>query len=128
MPNVTAFLAIAVLLVVTPGPDMALVTRNAIIGGRRAALLTAIGVEAGLFVWTAASAAGLATLLETSASAFTLVKRAGAAYLVYLGGRTLLSLRKHSMNSNAQPRPIRLAASGRSPFQQGLLSNLLNPK
>ena len=83
------FLAVAGLPVVTPGQDMALVTRSAPGRGRRAALLTALGIEAGLLVWTGASVLGLAALLAASALAFTAVKLAGAAYLVYPGLRDL---------------------------------------
>src|SRR6266851_6821476 len=78
MPHVAAFLVVAGLIVITPGPDMALVASNALNRGRRAALLTAAGVCTGLLVWTAASAAGIAAVLTASATAFTVVKLAGA--------------------------------------------------
>jgi threonine/homoserine/homoserine lactone efflux protein len=122
--ELAAFVAVAVLIVITPGPDMAIVTRNAVTHGRAAALWAGIGITAGLAVWTAASVLGLAALLASSAEAFTVVKWLGAAYLVYLGARTLLSLR-HARAAV----PIGLAGrAGASPFRQGLLSNLLNPK
>ncbi len=126
MSNLLAFLLVAGLLVVTPGPDMALVTRNALMRGRRAALLTGLGIETGLLVWTAASAVGLAAILQTSSMVFTAVKLLGAAYLVYLGVRTLLSLR-HGATAADTAHPLGGAREG-SPFQQGLLSNILNPK
>ena len=115
-----------ILLVITPGPDMALVTRNAISGGLRAAVATALGVETGRLVWTAASAWGLATLLEASVFGLTLVKLAGAAYLVYLGIRTLVALKRPE---TAEPHITTSTQSpGGSPLRQGLLSNLLNPQ
>jgi threonine/homoserine/homoserine lactone efflux protein len=78
----------------------------------------------GLLAWTAASVIGLVALLATSSAAFTVVKLAGAAYLVYLGIRTLLSLR----TPRAEESPPRSAIAMGSPFRQGLLTNLLNPK
>lgn len=108
----------------TPGPDMAVVTRNALARGRRGALATSIGIEVGLVVWAVASVVGLAALLRASTTAFTLVRLAGAAYLVYLGVRIFLALRRR--RSEPAHGALRFAAG--SPFQQGLLSNLLNPK
>jgi threonine/homoserine/homoserine lactone efflux protein len=67
--HVWAFTAVAIVLIVTPGPDMALVTRNALRSGRRAALATSFGVCTGLLVWTAASALGVAALVHASALA-----------------------------------------------------------
>src|SRR6476659_931567 len=85
-----AFVGVAALVIVTPGPDTALTVRNALIGGRRAGVATAAGVALGLAVWTAAASAGLAALLVASEPAFIAVKLAGAAYLVLLGAQTLL--------------------------------------
>lgn len=122
--NLPAFIAVALLITITPGPDMAIVTRNALSHGRRAALFTALGIMVGLLAWTAASVIGLVALLAASAEAFTVVKLAGAAYLVYLGIRTLLSLR----GSDREEAPPPSSAPAGSPFRQGLLTNLLNPK
>jgi threonine/homoserine/homoserine lactone efflux protein len=76
-----AYLAVAALLIVTPGPDTALVTRNALLAGRRAASFTTLGIGAGSFIWALASMLGIAVLLEESVVAFTIFKFAGAAYL-----------------------------------------------
>lgn len=119
-----AFVVVAVVIVITPGPDMAIVTRNALSHGRAAALWAGIGITTGLLVWTAASVLGLAALLASSAEAFTVVKWLGAAYLVVLGVRTLLSLRR----GGGEPPEGLARHAGASPFRQGLLSNLLNPK
>jgi len=94
MPHLAAFLLVACLIVITPGPDMAMVTKNAIDGGRRAALLTALGTVTGLLVWLAASAAGVVAVLRTSAVVFTVVKLCGAAYLLILGAQALLAARR----------------------------------
>ncbi|MDQ3553381.1 MAG: LysE family translocator [Chloroflexota bacterium] len=129
MATLPAFAVIALLLIVTPGPDMALVMRNALAHGRRAALVTAFGCVVGLLVWTAASVIGLAALLATSTEAFTVVKWLGAAYLVYLGARTLLELRRPEAGPDAESSPRRHGfVWGGSPFRQGVVSNLLNPK
>src|SRR5437588_1399176 len=86
-----AYLAVAALLIVTPGPDTALVTRNALLAGRRAASFTTLGIGAGSIIWALASVLGIATLLERSVVAFTVCKLVGAAYLGYLGMRILNS-------------------------------------
>jgi len=125
-----AYLAVAALLIVTPGPDTALVTRNALLAGRRAASLTVLGICAGSVVWAAASVLGVAVLLEQSVVAFTVFKLAGAAYLCFLGLRALLA-RPHSRRraeSAAASAPAASRLSDRGALRQGLVSNLLNPK
>ena len=85
-----AFVAVSALLIMTPGPDTALVVRNALVAGRRAASVTTAGIALGMVCWATAAVLGIAVLIETSAVAFTVLKLAGAAYLCYLGVRTLL--------------------------------------
>jgi threonine/homoserine/homoserine lactone efflux protein len=92
--HLVAFLGVAVVIVVTPGVDMALVTKNALLHGRRAAPATALGINVGIAVWTVAAALGLAALVHASATAFAAVKLAGAAYLVYLGVQALRASRR----------------------------------
>jgi threonine/homoserine/homoserine lactone efflux protein len=115
--QILPFLAVAVVVVVTPGVDMALVTKNALVHGRRAALATAFGVNVGIALWTLAAALGVAAVVQASAEAFDVVKFAGAVYLVYLG---IQSLRRRERAAVARRRM--------SPFRQGLISNALNPK
>ena len=115
--HVLPFLVVAVIVVVTPGVDMALVTKNALVHGRRAALATAFGVNVGIALWTLAAALGVAAVVRASAEAFDVVKFAGALYLVYLG---IQSLRRQERAAVARRRV--------SPFRQGLISNALNPK
>lgn len=124
-----AYLAVASLLILIPGPDMALVTRNALLAGRRAASFTALGAGVGSVVWALASVLGIAILLEASAIAFTILKFVGAAYLSYLGVRILIASfhnrQSADLSSSASPKKT----LGRSTaFRQGLLNNLLNPK
>jgi RhtB (resistance to homoserine/threonine) family protein len=119
--DLIAFVGVVAVVVVVPGPDMALVLQNGLTRGRRAAVETAVGINAGLLVWAVAAALGIAALLHASAPAFTLLKLAGAAYLVWLGLRALVDAWRGSAEHRAPRRRT-------SPFRQGLLSNLLNPK
>jgi threonine/homoserine/homoserine lactone efflux protein len=126
--ELAAFLAVSIVVIVTPGQDTALTIRNTLLGGRRAGVFTAAGVSAGQICWTVAASAGLAALLQASEPAFLALKLAGAAYLVFLGAQALVSaLRRRSTGALvADPAGPRL----RSPvaFRQGLVSNLGNPK
>jgi hypothetical protein len=110
------FLAVAAIVVITPGVDMALVTRNALMHGRRAAVMTAFGINVGILFWVLAAALGLAAVVSTSATAFAAIKLAGAAYLVYLGVQALRSARMDRRESEPSPRS---APSGRLAFRQG---------
>ena len=123
--EVVAFAGVVAVIVVLPGPDMALILQNGLAHGRRAAVETAVGISAGLLVWAVAAALGIAALLHASAPAFTLLKLAGAAYLVWLGVCALTEAWR-----GAAEAPAGRSARQRktSPFRQGLLSNLLNPK
>ncbi len=123
------YLAVATLLIVTPGPDTALVTRNALLAGRRAASFTTLGIGAGSIIWALASVFGIAVLLEDSVVAFSIFKFAGAAYLGYLGLRSLIvSFKTSKQASLTTPAPQTTHLGELVAFRQGLLSNLLNPK
>jgi threonine/homoserine/homoserine lactone efflux protein len=117
------FLVASVLVTVLPGADMALVTRQALVGGPALAQKTIFGNLTGLLVHGVALAAGLSALLVASATAYTVVKLAGAAYIVYLGVQALLA----SRNPPTGAPPAALAAPRRA-FLQGLVSTVLNPK
>lgn len=123
------YLAVAALLIMTPGPDTALVTRHALFAGRRAAFFTTLGIGMGSIVWGVASVLGIAALLESSATVFTIWKFAGAAYLGYIGLRSLIA----TFRGHGQSTTMTFAAQEKQPGQwvalrQGLLNNLLNPK
>jgi RhtB (resistance to homoserine/threonine) family protein len=122
-----AWITVAVILIVTPGPDTALMIRQALRSGARAASRSAVGVGVGSSVWALASVLGVAVLLEGSAAAFTVLKLAGAAYLIYLGARSLIgsfgAAPEIASDYASQARTPRSSA-----FTQGLLNNLLNPK
>src|SRR2546428_80884 len=124
-----AYLTVAALLIVTPGPDTALVTRHALLAGRRAASFTILGIGVGSIIWALASVLGIAVLLEQSVVAFTVFRFVGAAYLGYLGLRSLIaSLRKSKQGAVTTPALRAASLSKRAAFRQGLLNNLLNPK
>jgi threonine/homoserine/homoserine lactone efflux protein len=118
------FIATAILLVITPGQDTFFILGRSLSGGRSAGIAAALGITAGSVIHTFAAALGLSALLATSPYAFMAVKFAGAAYLIYIGVRALLS--------RASGLPGNVTAGGtdglRSAFRQGVLSNLLNPK
>jgi threonine/homoserine/homoserine lactone efflux protein len=122
-----AFVGVAALVIVTPGPDTALTVRNALLGGRRAGVATAAGVALGLAVWTAAASVGLAALLVTSEPAFVAVKLAGAAYLVLLGLQTLVHAWRGRPVEAAGERDAGRLRPGVA-LRQGLLNDLGNPK
>ena len=123
------YLAVATLLIVTPGPDTALVTRNALLAGRRAASFTTLGIGTGSIIWALASVFGIAVLLEDSVVAFSVFKFAGAAYLGYLGLRSLIASFKASKQASVTTTASQTTHLGKwTSFRQGLLSNLLNPK
>src|SRR6266566_9196835 len=86
-----AWVALSALIIATPGPDTALIIRNALAGGPRASTMSALGVAVGILAWATAATLGVGVLLERSSTAFTILKLAGAAYLCYLGMRSLLS-------------------------------------
>jgi threonine/homoserine/homoserine lactone efflux protein len=109
------FLVVALVVIVAPGPDFALTVRNALRGG---GLATAFGVVTGQLAWALATAAGVAALLVASHPAFVALRLVGAAYLLWLG---LTALFRRGTRRE-------LAVRRGSPYRQGLLSNLGNPK
>jgi threonine/homoserine/homoserine lactone efflux protein len=121
-----SFIAVATIIVVVPGPDMALVARNTLAGGRSVGLRTATGTLLGLSIHAGAALVGLSVVIAASAAAFNVVKLAGAAYLIWLGLQTLWITRKlDSLNIDRSPSLPRVAAG---PLVQGVLTNVLNPK
>jgi threonine/homoserine/homoserine lactone efflux protein len=113
--------AVLCLLALVPGPDVAVVMRCAVRGGRRAGFAAAVGVVVGLAVWALLAVVGLAALLAASATAYDVVRLAGAGYLLTLGVTHLWRARPGSSEHEADWR-------GRSAWKAGVLTNLLNPK
>jgi len=120
------FVAAGLLLNVTPGPDTAyIVARSAQLGWRGGAT-AALSIGAGCFVHITAAALGVSALIAASALAFTALKWIGAAYLVYLGVRMILTAA--AARADAAPKPARADVPLRAVFRQGFLTNALNPK
>ncbi|MDQ6691920.1 MAG: LysE family translocator [Candidatus Dormibacteraeota bacterium] len=123
-PALLTFAAISLLLAVTPGPDMAVVTKNALTHGRRGVLLTTTGIAFALLLWVSGTAVGVAALIRASGGLFVVLKIAGGLYLGYLGLRAWWDSRL--------PQPDMLAPGPASPagsvLRQGFLSAATNPK
>lgn len=117
-----AFLASSVLIILAPGPAQALVLARTIGCGRRSGMMTAIGLNVGTLVHAIAAGLGVSTILATSAIAFSIVKLAGAGYLIYLGIKALLARDRAELSS--------VPSSNRSghAFLMAVLTGVLNPK
>jgi threonine/homoserine/homoserine lactone efflux protein len=125
MPSLTAlllFAAASIALLVVPGPAVLYVVTRSVSQGRRAGLVSVLGVHAGSVVHVAAAALGLSALLASSATAFAIVKYLGAAYLVWLGVQKLRTRHDGATAPEAPPVPPRRL------FAQGIVVNVLNPK
>lgn len=125
MPNLHSFglfLAAAFLLAITPGPGIFYVLARTLAGGRREGILSSCGTLLGGLVHVFAAALGVSAILAASALAFSVVKYAGAAYLIYLGMRMIRS-RNLALTLGANPSAPRSGA-----FRQGILTEVLNPK
>jgi threonine/homoserine/homoserine lactone efflux protein len=117
------FIIAAVVLLVTPGPAVLYIVTRSVDQGRRAGLVSVLGVHAGTLVHITAAAAGLSALLVASATAFSVVKYLGAAYLIYLGMRQLVSRVAASADVTLGIAPPLSRA-----FVDGFVVNVLNPK
>ena len=118
-----AFVLAAGLLTVTPGIDTALVLRTAGVEGARKAALAGLGIALGCLAWGVFVALGLGLLLQASELAYTILRWAGAAYLVWLGIKLIRSRREGLIEAEAEK-----TGGGGAWFWRGLLTNLLNPK
>ena len=118
------FLSAAILLAIAPGPGMLYVLARALGGGRREGLLSALGTFFGGMVHVFAAAAGISIILAKSAMAFAAVKYLGAGYLCFIGIRMILDARKDKDESIS----VANLPRGRSPFWQGVMTEVLNPK
>jgi threonine/homoserine/homoserine lactone efflux protein len=121
--NIALFVAAALAVIVAPGPDNIYVLTRGVTQGREVALASAWGMCSGLLFHTTLAAVGLSAILLRSAVAFSVVRYAGAAYLIYLGLRALMS--KEEFVSSAEEAPTARLGSF---FLRGLTMNLLNPK
>ncbi|MGW0882641.1 LysE family translocator [Streptomyces sp. NPDC002671] len=123
MTSLAAFLLASLLLVAVPGPNLVYIVTRSVQDGRRAGLVSALGVETGTLVHVLAAVGGVGTLITDHPLAFTVLRHAGAGYLAYLGVRTLLSRPRPAAESvpPARRRLLRV-------YRDAVLVNLLNPK
>lgn len=115
---------IALLAAISPGPDFAVVVKNSIAHHRRSGIATALGVAAGVVVHTSYCVLGLAVIISQSLLLFSLIKYLGAAYLIYLGVKSIISKKPLLEVTATSGADFGLWKS----FREGFLTNLLNPK
>ena len=127
-PELLVFIVAGWVLNLTPGPDVLYIVSNALKSGVRAGVVAALGIVSGCFVHVFAAALGVGAVLATSATAFALLKWAGAAYLVWMGLRLLLARPGAAAAlpaaSMTEPLPVDLVGI----YRRGFLTNVLNPK
>jgi len=122
--NFPAFLLAGILLNLTPGSDTMYILARSLSLGRRAGVLSALGISTGAVIHTIAAACGLSVILANSATAYLVVKYAGALYLIYLGIRSIIGARTKAPQYQKNIR----AASDRHIYFSGVITNVLNPK
>lgn len=131
LESLLLFCAAGLLLNLTPGPDVLYIVSNALRGGVRAGMVAALGITAGCFVHIVAATVGVSALLAASSMAFTLLKWLGAAYLVFVGIRLLLSKVQAAIQLEAA-RAIFMRVTGQNDYKtiflRGFWTNALNPK
>ncbi|WP_193170363.1 LysE family translocator [Nisaea nitritireducens] len=123
--QILVILGITLLVMISPGPDMVIVMRNTIVGGRAGGLQSSLGVLTGNMVHITYCAVGIGWLISESILAFNILKYAGAAYLIYIG---VMSFRARDMALSAETKAELQKNAGKSWFLQGFLNNILNPK
>ena len=123
LDQILVIVSLTALVMVTPGPDMVLVLRNTFAGGRGAGLQTSVGILSGNLVHITYCMLGIGLIISQSILAFTMIKYAGAAYLIYLG---VMSFRSGSETLDTND--IERRRPNRTWFVQGFVNNLLNPK
>jgi RhtB (resistance to homoserine/threonine) family protein len=123
LDQILAIVSVTLVVMVIPGPDMVLVLRNTVVSGRRAGLQTSMGILSGNLVHISYCVLGIGLLISQSITAFSTLKYAAAAYLIYLGAMSFRSgARTLDTNAIEDPQP------DRKWFVQGFVNNLLNPK
>jgi threonine/homoserine/homoserine lactone efflux protein len=121
--NFYLFLTVSLLINLSPGPDMIYTAARSLSQGIKAGIFSALGIFVGCLFHLAAAVFGLSKVIEESVLLFSIIKYAGAAYLIYLGTRSLLNKKKTKKEINTLP-----VLTGRRIFFQGVLTNILNPK
>jgi RhtB (resistance to homoserine/threonine) family protein len=127
MENFYLFVLMCILLIILPGPDTAIATKNTISVGKSGGIKTALGTCCALLIHTSAAVLGLSAIIVKSAYLFSVFKYVGAVYLIYLGVKTLWSLKKKEVAASVETNTNSQVVN-RSCFKQGFLTNILNPK
>ena len=117
--------SLMLLAVVSPGPDFAMITKNALGHSRKAGIYTALGIASAILFHTSYCVLGLAVIISQSLLIFNLIKFIGAGYLIYLGVKTLLNKDKNAITTQQKQKTDLTATQA---FRQGFLCNALNPK
>lgn len=125
MDNFILYVIMCIFLIILPGPDTAIVTKNTVVSGRSGGFKTMFGTCTALLIHTFAAALGLSALLVKSAVLFSIVKYVGAVYLIYLGVRALWSIKGSVMAATDE---VEMPRAKGNFFRHGFLTNLLNPK
>jgi RhtB (resistance to homoserine/threonine) family protein len=127
MENFYLFVLMCIFLIILPGPDTAIATKNTLTVGRSGGLKTALGTCCALLIHTSAAVLGLSAIIVKSALLFSVFKYVGAVYLIYLGVKTLWSLKKREEAASVEMNTDKQFVNT-SCFKQGFLTNILNPK
>jgi threonine/homoserine/homoserine lactone efflux protein len=128
MMSFLAFLGVATLVIITPGPDTAITVRNALLGGRVGGIFTALGVAIGQAIWALATSIGVVAVLVACEPLFLAIKYAGAVYLVFLGLQALRDMMRASAPADTPRAAQRRRLSPNRALRQGIISDLSNPK
>lgn len=125
LENLPSFVLATTLLVMIPGQGVAMVLRQSIIGGPKAAFLSSIGNCLGILIWSASSAIGLSAIFTRSDTAYSILKWSGVLFLTFISGQTFLSLRKEFGKFDLENNAV---TSAWASFRLGLITNLTNAK
>ena len=125
LPAISLVMGIAVVMVISPGQDFAMITRNSLLHSRRAGLIGALGIFSAIWLHVAYSLAGIALLIDQSPLLYNIIKYAGAAYLLFLGVKLLLTKQVLDTGKTLCEAPT---ISDLAAFRAGFVSNALNPK
>jgi threonine/homoserine/homoserine lactone efflux protein len=125
LENLPSFIVATALLVMIPGQGVAMVLRQSIIGGPKAAFLSSIGNCLGIMIWSISSAIGLSAIFTRSDTAYSILKWSGVLFLTFISGQTFLSLRKEFGKFDLESNEV---TSAWASFRLGLITNLTNAK
>lgn len=129
MDGLLGYISIAAMIVIMPGADTILLVRNTLTHGTKAGRYSTLGMATGLLFWTLIAVLGLAVVIAQSVVLFTVIKYLGAAYLIYLGIKSLFSKSFFTMEATDTDATVPAQSSQhKESFRQGLLSNIFNPK